>query len=68
MAQEVATLMPGAVVRGADGYLRVNYARLGLSMQTWDEWAARREKTSDSAAAKLQSPGSRLSSLVENAF
>ncbi len=38
MAQEVAKIVPDAVLRGADGYLRVNYARLGLKLQTWDEW------------------------------
>ncbi len=40
MAQEVAAIRADAVMRGADGYLRVNYARLGLRMQTWDEWSA----------------------------
>ena len=40
MAQEVAEVMPEAVQRGADGYMRVDYARLGLRMQTWDQWAA----------------------------
>jgi hypothetical protein len=40
MAQEVAQIDPGAVMRGDDGYLRVNYERLGLRMQTWDEWKA----------------------------
>jgi hypothetical protein len=27
--------------RGADGYLRVDYARLCLQLQTWDQWATR---------------------------
>jgi Chaperone of endosialidase len=40
MAQEVAAVMPEAVQRGADGYMRVDYARLGLRMQTWDQWTA----------------------------
>ena len=40
MAQEVAATRPDAVQQGADGYLRVDYARLGLRMQTWDEWVA----------------------------
>jgi Chaperone of endosialidase len=40
MAQEVASVDPEAVERGADGYLRVNYARLGLRLQTWNEWVA----------------------------
>ena len=40
MAQEVAAVKPEAVLRGADGYLRVNYARLGLRLQTWDQWTS----------------------------
>jgi len=40
MAQEVATVMPAAVLTGADGYLRVDYGRLGLRLQTWEEWRA----------------------------
>ena len=40
MAQEVASARPDAVRQGADGYLRVDYARLGLRMRTWDEWVA----------------------------
>jgi hypothetical protein len=40
MAQEVAEVVPEAVLRGADGYLRVDYARLGLRLQTWDQWTA----------------------------
>ena len=41
MAQEVERIDPGAVSRGSDGYLRVNYNRLGLRFMTWDEWVAR---------------------------
>jgi polysaccharide biosynthesis/export protein len=40
LAQDVLDVAPHAVSRGADGYLRVNYARLGLRMQLWDEWIA----------------------------
>jgi|SRR6516225_2024537 len=40
MAQEVAAVKPDAVSRGADGYLRVHYERLGLRLQTLDQWAA----------------------------
>jgi len=40
MAQEVAQIVPSAVIQASDGYLRVNYARLGLRMMTWDEWTA----------------------------
>jgi polysaccharide export outer membrane protein len=41
IAQEVATIVPEAVSRGADGFLGVNYARLGTRLITWDEWAAK---------------------------
>jgi hypothetical protein len=40
MAQEVRKVDPAAVTRGADGFLRVNYRRLGLRLQTWQQWAA----------------------------
>ena len=37
MAQEVDKVMPAAVARGADGYLRVDYQRLGLRLMTRHE-------------------------------
>ena len=40
MAQEVQTVMPEAVVRGSDGYLRVFYDKIGLKFQTYDQWIA----------------------------
>ena len=40
IAQEVLEITPSAVIRESDGYFRVNYARLGLRMMTWDEWTA----------------------------
>jgi hypothetical protein len=40
MAQEVQTVVPAAVLRGSDGYLRVSYDTLGLKFQTYDQWAA----------------------------
>jgi hypothetical protein len=51
MAQEVEAIMPDAVMRGSDGYLRVNYDRLGLRMQTWEEWVASGERTPATAAS-----------------
>jgi hypothetical protein len=38
MAQEVKTIAPEVVVRGRDGYLRVDYEKLGLKFQTYDQW------------------------------
>ena len=40
LAQEVQVVMPEAVMRGRDGYLRVFYEKLGLKFQTYDEWIA----------------------------
>ena len=40
MAQEVEAVMPGAVTRGGDGYLRVHYDRLGLKFLTYKDWLA----------------------------
>jgi hypothetical protein len=40
MAQEVAQVASGAVTRGRDGYLRVNYEKLGLKFQDYDHWVA----------------------------
>jgi hypothetical protein len=40
MAQEVQTVMPEAVVRGHDGYLRVFYGKLGVTFQTYQQWIA----------------------------
>ena len=40
MAQEVVGFVPAAVVLGDDGFLRVNYDKLGLRQTTWDEWKA----------------------------
>ncbi len=37
MAQEVRKVDPAAVTIGADGFLRVDYRRLGLRPQTWQE-------------------------------
>jgi hypothetical protein len=41
MAQEVQAIAPSAVKRGADGYLRVSYERLGLDFLTWEAWQKR---------------------------
>jgi hypothetical protein len=51
MAQEVAAIVPDAVVRGVDGYFRVIYARLGLRMMTWDEWTKPQAPTGPALAA-----------------
>jgi hypothetical protein len=40
IAQEVQAVMPSAVVRGWDGYLRVFYYKLGVPFQTYDQWIA----------------------------
>lgn len=40
MAQEVAEKAPNAVVMGDDGYLRVDYRKLGLQLRSQAEWDA----------------------------
>jgi len=40
IAQEVQAVMPEAVERGGDGYLKVFYDMLGLKLQTYDQWIA----------------------------
>ena len=38
MAQEVQTVLPAAVVRGGDGYLRVFYDQVGVRFQSYHRW------------------------------
>jgi hypothetical protein len=40
IAQEVQTVVPAAVARGGDGYLRVFYDKLGVKFETYDQWVA----------------------------
>jgi hypothetical protein len=40
MAQDVQKVMPQAVIRGSDGYLRVFYDKLGVKFQTYEQWIA----------------------------
>jgi hypothetical protein len=48
IAQEVEGVMPDAVTRGSDGYLRVYYEKLGLKLRTYGDWLA--------AGAKIPTP------------
>ena len=41
MAQQVQKIEPSAVWRDRDGYLVVNYDRIGLKFMTWREWLER---------------------------
>jgi hypothetical protein len=47
MAQQVAAIVPEAVRMDPDGYLRVNYDRLGLKMLTLQEWQAQKSVISN---------------------
>ena len=40
IAQEVQAVMPNAVTRGRDGYLRVYYEKLGVDVQSYRHWLA----------------------------
>ena len=44
IAQEVQSLVPEAVTRGSDGYLRVHYEQLGLKLRSYTDWLARGAK------------------------
>ena len=48
IAQEVQSLVPEAVTRGQDGYLRVYYGQLGLKLRSYADWLA--------AGAKIPTP------------
>ena len=41
MAQEVQKIDPSAVSRDRDGYLLVDYDKIGLKFMTWEEWVKR---------------------------
>jgi hypothetical protein len=45
MAQEVQQIEPSAVWRDHNGYLVVNYDRIGLKFMTWKEWLADRRSS-----------------------
>ena len=49
MAQEVQNIDPKAVSRDHDGYLRVDYDRIGVKFMTWKEWLARSSANSSSS-------------------
>ena len=49
MAQEVQNIDPKAVSRDHDGYLRVDYDRIGVKFMTWKEWLARSGANSSSS-------------------
>lgn len=51
MAQQVAVIVPEAVVMEPNGYLAVYYDRLGLKMQTLEEWQAGRTAATPAAHA-----------------
>jgi hypothetical protein len=40
IAQEVQAVMPDAVTRGRDGYLRVLYEKLGIKFGSYRDWLA----------------------------
>jgi len=59
MAQEVQAIAPAAVVRGRDGYLRIDHDKLGLKFQSYRQWIA--------SGGQLPRPGNATSSIQRNA-
>jgi len=51
MAQDVIAVLADAVLRAADGFYRVDYARVGFRMTTLDRWLADRATRPLAAAA-----------------
>jgi hypothetical protein len=51
MAQEVQTIVPDAVVRGPDGYLRVLYDKIGVKFESYDRWLSSGARLPAAAAA-----------------
>ena len=56
MAQEVGEIVPDAVTSGEDGYLRVDYGRLGLRLMTWEDWVAGGSSPAQGASAREELP------------
>ena len=54
IAQEVRGVMPEAVFRGRDGYLRVDYDKIGVKFQTYDRWSTSRAQIPPSVAPEAQ--------------
>jgi hypothetical protein len=38
LAQDVQQVVPQAVTRGNDGYLRVDYEKIGVKFQSYEQW------------------------------
>ena len=54
IAQEVRGVMPEAVFRGRDGYLRVDYDKIGVKFQSYDQWSTSRAQIPASVAPEAQ--------------
>ena len=54
IAQEVRGVMPEAVFRGRDGYLRVDYDKIGVKFQTYDQWSTSGAQIPYSVAPEAQ--------------
>ena len=59
MAQEVQTVAPEAVTRGADGYMRVSYDQLGLPFETYKQWLATRRAFAERETGRALIAGTR---------
>jgi len=51
LAQEVAQVLPEAVSKDADGYLLVDYRRLGLQLRTYRDWLEKGHSVASVTAA-----------------
>jgi hypothetical protein len=53
IAQEVKAVMPDAVFRAKDGYLRVDYDRIGVKFQSYEAWEASGAHVPDGSATTI---------------
>ena len=51
LAQEVVEVVPEAVSKDADGYLLVDYRRLGLQLRTYRDWVEKGHIAASASAA-----------------
>jgi hypothetical protein len=52
--QEMQEIVPGAVVRGPDGYLRVRYDRLGVKFESYEQWISSGAQIPSAAAGGVR--------------
>ena len=66
MGHEVQSVRPDAVLRGSDGFLRVRYDRLGIQMQSYEDWVAAGSEDPDGLALRRRAAGATPPAAIES--